>query len=260
MKRKICALFMTVVLMVCGMVTAFAYDYAIAYDSAYDADTDTVTVTVYIKNAVGVQSGSLFLTYDPDMFEYKSVEEATGSSAIVVAGQTQTDETLLSCAFMFAEECVESDCDDEGNLLLATYTFTPAADDYDIDDFYLQAGAFDIEDGDIADQLDGQGNEDNAQAEEDIVVRYDTDSSDSSSDDDSGTKWYVYVIIGIVAAAAIAAVVVLVIRSNRMDNDEDEENGEADTEDKSENTQSTESDTEAETETAAEDGQNNTED
>ncbi len=224
MKKKFGVIIIAVVLLIGGMVTSFASDYGIAYDSSYDADTNLVSVSVYITNAVGVQSGSVFLTYDMDMYEYEDTEEATGSSVMLAAGQTIDDESLLSCAFMFANQCTESDCDEDGNLQLATYSFTPLTEDFDLDDFYLQVGSFDVDDVDIRDEIEAQGNAEHEQDENDIIVSYDTGSD--SSDDDSGTKWYVYVIVAVIAVAVVACVVVLVVRSNRMEEDEDGEKDE----------------------------------
>ncbi len=238
MKKKISVIILSLVILVCCTVTAFAAVPEIVYESSYSADTGLVSVKVYIKNAVGTQSGDFNVVFDKEMFRYESAEKADGK-AMIECGLSVYKDNVCTASFLFADSCTKSDVDSEGNLQIAVFTFKPVAENYDINDFYLNAGSFEYNDMMIQEQINSQGNEEHASDIIQIVVptaannnnnndgNNDNDqqnqSSSSQSSSSSGSKWYIYVIFGVIAVAAIAGIAFVAVKNSH--NETPQENG-----------------------------------
>lgn len=237
MKKKISVIILSLVILVCCTVTAFAAVPEIVYESSYSADTGLVSVKVYIKNAVGTQSGDFNVVFDKEMFRYESAEKADGK-AMIECGLSVYKDNVCTASFLFADSCTKSDVDSQGNLQIAVFTFKPVAENYDINDFYLNAGSFEYNDMMIQEQINSQGNEEHASDIIQIVVptaannnnndgNNDNDqqnqSSSSQSSSSSGSKWYIYVIFGVIAVGAIAGIAFVAVKNSH--NETPQENG-----------------------------------
>lgn len=248
MKKRILSVVFVIVLLVFMSFTAFAASPQVAYESSYDADTNIITVNVYVKNAVGAEAGNLSLAFDETMYEFDSFEEKNVSGAMTVAGKDSAEEGLCNCAFLFTDSCTESNLDEDGNLQLASFTFKPLSENYDLNDFCLWAYSFDVAGRDIASGLEPQGNVshisdssvfvtlpddgDDIQANINNSDYNDYDSSDNAVDaspspdyhspQEGGTNWYVYVIAGVLVVGAVAGIAMVAVKNNRSDNQTDE--------------------------------------
>ena len=229
MKRKIFAALLVFVLMFTSAVTAFAAAPEVAYDASYNDDTKLVTVSVYVKNAVGTESADLCLAIDPAMFEFQEADESrTGNISMIVADKSPLEEGLCTCSFVFKEACLESDLDENGNLQLATYTFKPLGERFDINDFCLWAGSFDVADqGDVADSIGVQGDKFKRDDHTRVVTVYENANNhqNSSNSSEKSSKWYVYVIAGVLAVIAIVGIALIAVKSGHDDSDEEETDG-----------------------------------
>lgn len=221
MKKKLSAAALALLLLFAASVTAFAASPALVFNSSYDADANLVTVSVCMKNPLGVEACDLELSYDTSMYEYNGIETAQAANATIVGGQSILDEGICTCSFVFLESCAEEDLDDDGNLQLATYTFKPLNDDYDVSSFYLWATSCDVEGEDLVDRIKPVG-DDSLQRKDAAVVTVEATTKKSGSSD-GGTKWYVYVIAVALAVGAIVGIAVIAV--NKGKNDGDENNG-----------------------------------
>lgn len=235
MKKKSAALILVFLMILGTAFTAFAATPQIVYESSYDGDSGLVTLTVYIKNAVGTQSGDFDIVFDKNMFEYKSSEKAQGS-AMIECGLSVLKDNICTASFLFSDACTENDLDADGNLQIAEYTFKPLTENYDINDFYLHARSFEYNDEMIEEQINSQGNEEHASDLLEVLVptvnngnNQQNQSSDSqSASSNSGNKWYIYVIFGVVAVAAVAGIAFVAVKNSHNENSEEDKDNSAD--------------------------------
>ena len=226
-------------------ITAFAAGPELMYDSSYDGDTGLVTVSIYIKNAVGAEAIDLNLGYNPEMFEYKDCTSSdAGNNTMIVAGKSSIENGLCTCSVIFAESCAKGDLDENGNLQLATYTFAPLGENFDINDFGFWATSFDMAGGvNIIGRVEPYGDV-NKKTEHTFVVTAPSTSSgntsaagnaneaanDNKADGASAgtpaksgsSKWYIYVIAGVLAIGAVVGIALIAVRNGK---NEEQENG-----------------------------------
>lgn len=231
--KKIVTIAIAFIMLFAVSVTASAENAEIGFDSSYNAETGYVTVSIYINNAAGLQSADLSVGFDTQMYEFESYETANVNNGMIAAGYVETTPGLCSCSVIFTDKCVESDLDSNGRLALATYTFKPLNDEYDINEFCLWASSFDVNDVSVVKSIKAQGNtllqEDKTDA---VTLRQDTVNNTTAETTKKGTeaasgditsKWYVYVIAGVLAVGAIAGIAFVAIKNGQNESAEKSE-------------------------------------
>lgn len=243
MKKRIITLMLAVAMLFAVSVTASAADAEIGFDASYNAETGLVSVLIYIDNAKGLQSADLNLGYDPEMYEFEKDEPVEMEDGMIMTANIERIPGLCTCAIIFTEECEEKDLDSNGRLNLATYTFKPINDEYDINEFCLWASSFDINDVRLNDSLPAKGNtklqEDKT---EEVTFKGElpqnntektTNKGTQSASGDITSKWYVYLIAGVLAVGAIAGIAFVAMKNGHSDEAHDEaEEKKEDSEDK----------------------------
>lgn len=249
MKRRICAAVLAVIMIFGMIVTGYAQTYKLSYDSSYNADSDTVSVTLYVESPGAVQSADFNLAFDPEVLEYVDCDDSKATAnAMVAAGKSVLEEGLAVCSLMFVDACTDADLDENGNLMLVTFTFKPLTEDYDIDNFCFWAGSYSVNDVDVVDMIAPVGSTQLKTSHTAAVTVKATAStsatttaangennadgnvmtpSSSSSSSSGGTKWYVYVIASVLAIGAVAGIAFIAIKNNH-----DSENVKESSEDK----------------------------
>lgn len=237
MKKRISALLITVVMLMCCCLSVSAADPSISYDVAYDSGKKVVTVTLFVENAAGLEAADLNLAYNTDMYEYVEVVQADiGDNNMVVAGKAATDDGLVTCSVIFMEACEASQLDDKGRLELATFSFSPRTADYDTEDFCYWSSSYAIGNVNLADELNIVGKADLMEDRTDAVTYLMTTTNKDSTtkggtegiSGDLGSKWYVYVIAGVLAVGAIAGIAVVAIRSSHNEDDDSKDESKED--------------------------------
>ena len=156
MKKRIVAVILAAVALLCSCMSASAEGYKIGYETSFNAETGFVELSLFIDNAVGVQVADLCIGYDEAMYTFDHVDVvATGEA---VAGKSQLADGLVTCSLMVMEELGEESVDENGRLSLAVYYFTPVGENYDTEEFFLWAKNFSVNDIDISENVNTQGN------------------------------------------------------------------------------------------------------
>ena len=232
--KKILTIAVAVIMLFAVSVTVSAESAEIGFDSSYNAETGLVTVVIYINNAVGLQSADLSVGFDPQMYEFEGYETAQVNNGMIAAGNVEATPGLCSCSVIFTEKCVEADLDSNGRLALATYTFKPLKDEYDLNEFCLWASSFDVNDVSVLKSIKAQGNT-MLQEEKTDTVTLRQDSADTTTAEttkkgtqaasgDITSKWYVYVIAGVLAVGAIAGIAFVAIKNGQNEAEDKAEN------------------------------------
>ena len=237
MKKRIVSLFMAIAMLFAVSVTAFAETPEICLESAYDAQSDLVTVKVYVNNALGLQAADFNLGFSADMYKFEEYSAAETSSFMIVGGSAEGFgiEGLCTVSVIFTEKCVESDLDSDGKLNIATFTFKPLNDSYDINEFCLWASSYEANDVDIVKTVKAVGNTGLQEDKTEVVTLKETQAQDDNAQEkttkqsgtantnaDLNSKWYVYLIAGVLAVGAIAGIAFVAIKSSH--NNEESEN------------------------------------
>ena len=143
---------------------------------------------------------------------------------------------FCTVSVIFTEKCVETDLDSDGKLNIATFTFKPVNEAYDINEFCLWASSYEANDIDITKTVKAVGNTVLQEDKTDAVTLKQTQPQDDNAQEkttkQSGTantnadlnnsKWYVYLIAGVLAVGAIAGIAFVAIKSSH--NNEESEN------------------------------------
>ncbi len=243
MKKRISAVVLAVVMLFCCSVFASAADYKIGYETSYNADTGFVELFLFIDNAVGLQAADLRIGYDEAMYTFDHVDVVAKGEAI--AGKSQLSDGLVNCSLMALEEIGEESVDSDGRLSLAVYYFKPVSENYDIDYFFLWTSSFQVNEVDIFESINTQGNPILMEDRSQHVVAPTTQQAQGGANAENTTKkategvkgnlsskWYVYVIGAVLAIGAIAGIAMVVLKSNHA---EDEKNGKDDEKSESDN-------------------------
>ena len=232
MKRKIMTFAVAVVMIFIMAVTVSAENTEIGFESSYNAETGLVSVSVYIDNAQGLQSADLSLAFDTQMYKYEDCDSADLKNGMIVAGIVERTPGLAACSVIFTEKCVDSDLDANGRLGLATYTFKPLSEEYDLDEFCLWASSFDVDDMNVVSSIGVKGKYKLTEEKTDIVtVVSDNNGNENTTKSgadaifaDGNSKWYVYLIAGVLAVGAIAGIAFVAIKnSNNASSKESDE-------------------------------------
>ena len=231
--KKIITIAIAVIMLFAVSVTVSAENAEIGFDSSYDAETGLVAVTIYINNAVGLQSADFSLGFDTGMYEFEDYETSDIDKGMIVAGYVESTPGLCSCSVIFTDKCVESDLDNNGRLALATYTFKPVNDEYDLNEFCLWASSFDVNDVSVLKSIKAQGNAILQEEKTDsVTLRQDSANNTTAETTKKGTqsatgditsKWYVYVIAGVLAVGAIAGIAFVAIKNGQNESEEKSE-------------------------------------
>lgn len=244
MKRIICAFMLAIVTIASLTVSGFAASNKPVFESSYDADSNTVSVKLYIESPAALESADFCLAFDEDVFEYVDCsEESSSDNMMIMAGQAATENGLATCSLIFTESCKDSDLNDEGNLVLATFKFKPLTDEYDINDFYLWADSYSVSGTNISNSVEPMGNatlktghtslvttpnynsnntttkSDDKNDKKDDNANNNNSNNSSSSSNSNGRKWYVYVITGVIVVCAVGGIALIAIKNNH-ENDE----------------------------------------
>ena len=235
MKKRIVSVLMAIVMLFAVSVTAFAEAPEIGLESSYDAQTDLVTVKIYVNNALGLQAADFNLGFSEDMYKFEEYAAAETTGFMVVGGSAEGIEGLCTVSVIFTEKCVETDLDSDGKLNIATITFKPVNDAYDINEFCLWASSYEANDIDITKTVRAVGNTVLQEDKTDAVTLKQTQPQDDNAQEkttkqsgtantnaDLNSKWYVYLIAGVLAVGAIAGIAFVAIKSNH--NNEESEN------------------------------------
>lgn len=246
MKKRIITLVVAIAMLFAVSVTASAEAPEIGLESSYNAETGLVTVSVYVNNALGLQSADLNLGFSEDMYKFEEYTAADTNSFMIVGGYIEDTPGLCTASIMFTEKCVEADLDSNGRLNLATYTFKPVDDNYDINEFCLWASSFDVNDVSVVKTVKAIGNTKLQEDKTDSVTLKQTNPQDDAAQEKttkkSGTantskeinsKWYVYLIAGVLAVGAIAGIAFVAIKSGH-NNEASENKEESDSDEKQE--------------------------
>ena len=236
MKKTVVSLFVAIAMLFAVSVTAFAEVPEICLESSYDAQANLVSVKIYINNALGLQSADLNLGFSEEMYEFEEYSAAETSGFMLVGGSAEGYEGLCTVSVIFTEKCVESDLDSDGKLNIATFTFKPVNDSYDINEFCLWASSFDVNDIDVVKTVKSVGNTVLQEDKTDAVTLKQTQAQDGNDQEkttkqsgtantnaDLNSKWYVYLIAGVLAVGAIAGIAFVAIKSNHNDEESEEE-------------------------------------
>lgn len=246
MKRIICALMLAIITVASVTVTGFAASNKPVFESSYDANSNTVSVKLYIENPGALESADFCLAFNSDVFEYVDcTEESISENVMIIAGQATTEKGLATCSLIFTESCKDTDLNDEGNLVLATFKFKPLTEEYDINDFYLWADSYSVAGTNISSSVEAMGNATLKSGHTSLVTtpNYKTNdtttksddknnkkddnannnsNSSSSSSNSNGRKWYVYVITGVVVVCAVGGIAMIAIKNNHENEENDE--------------------------------------
>lgn len=243
MKKRITAVVLAVVMLFAGGVFASAAGQTIGFESSYNADTGFVSVSLYIDNAKGVQAADLCIGFDEGMYTFDHVDVlATGEA---IAGKSILAQGLVTCSLMVTEEVGDESLDENGRYSLAVYYFKPVGENYDIEEFFLWAKSFQVNDVDIYESINTQGNsvlmEDRSQdvtsplGEQNQAANNTETTTKKNTQGVNGnlsSKWYVYVIGAVLAIGAIAGIAMVVLKSNHNEEEQaqNDEKDESDTE------------------------------
>ncbi|MBO5935211.1 MAG: hypothetical protein J6Q94_06945 [Clostridia bacterium] len=236
MKKTVVSLLVAFAMLFAVSVTAFAEAPEIGIESAYDAQSDLVTVKVYVNNALGLQAADFNLGFSEDMYTFEEYTAAETTGFMVVGGKAEGIEGLCTVSVIFTEKCVETDLDSDGKLNIATFTFKPVNDAYDINEFCMWASSYEANDVDITKTVKAVGNTVLQEDKTDAVTLKQTQAQDDNAQEkttkpsgtantnaDLNSKWYVYLIAGVLAVGAIAGIAFVAIKSNHNNEESEEE-------------------------------------
>lgn len=220
MKRKIFAVVLVVAMLASFVVTGSAKTYGLNFESVYDAEQNLVTVQLYIEAPGATQSGDISFAYDPAVYEYVDYDDSKISSDLmVVAGKSVLDEGLVTCSYMFTEKCEDKDLDENGNLMLVSFSFKPVKEEYDIENFCMWATSYYISDTDVVNAVSPVGNIALKENHTVVVTAPSVTSPSANKKNEGGSKWYIYVIAGVVAVGAVTGIAVIAIKNNQSEED-----------------------------------------
>ena len=188
-----------------------------------------IAVSVYVENAQGLQSADLNLAFDPQMYAYEESDTADLKKGMIVAGVAENSPGLSACSVIFTEKCADTDLDVNGRLYLATYTFRPLTEEYDLDEFCLWASSFDVDNINIVSTIGVKGKHQLKEEKTDVVTvateneenELTTKSGTDAIFADGNSKWYVYLIAGVLAVGAIAGIAFIAIKNNNNESEKD---------------------------------------
>lgn len=239
MKKRIITFVVAIAMLFAVPITASAANPELGLESSYNAETGLVSVLVYINNAVGLQAADLCLGFSEDMYEFVEYKSSTDSDeCMIIGGYIEDTPGLCTCSVIFTEKCLESDLDSNGRLNLATYTFKPVDNEYDINEFCLWASSFNLNDVNIVKTVKALGNtmlqEDKTDS---VTLKSTTQKADDAQEKTTkkgtantsteiNSKWYVYLIAGVLAVGAIAGIAFVAIKSSHNENSEKNEDSE----------------------------------
>ncbi len=240
MKKRIITALLAVIMIFSAAITVSAANQTIGYESSYDAGTDIVTVTVFVNNAVGLQSADLCLGYDGTMYEFQESVFYDIGEGLAEGGKSVVYDDLVTACIVYTNECTAEDADENGRLTIVSYKFKPLTENYDIDYFYLWTDGFVVADVDLCKDINTQGN---AILQEDKSggVTFTTKPGDQGAGANAGettkkategvngnlkSKWYVYVIGAVLAIGAIAGIAMVVVKGNHEEENQNDDSAE----------------------------------
>lgn len=87
----------------------------------YNSVKNCLELDLVLLNAEGATSGNFIINFNPEMYTYTDADAATLNNGYVVSGAPIKTEGILTCAFSVDDKIGIADCDENGDVLLATY-------------------------------------------------------------------------------------------------------------------------------------------
>ncbi len=97
-------------------------EYELELRPYYDSVKNTLELTVVVKDAIDSYSGNFVIKYDADMLTYSSVDVYDVKDGNVVAGAPAGMDGVLACAYSLTYAVTQENCDENGDMILATFS------------------------------------------------------------------------------------------------------------------------------------------
>ncbi len=96
-------------------------DYTFELRPEYNSIENCLEIDLILLDAEGATSGNFIINYNTEMFTYIDSDTVTLDDGYAVSGAPIKTEGVLTCAFAVNNKIGIADCDENGDLLLATY-------------------------------------------------------------------------------------------------------------------------------------------
>ncbi len=87
----------------------------------YDCVANCLELELVLLDAEGATSGNFVINYDSKIFTYTDADTVEIDNGFAVSGAPIKTDGILTCAFAVKNGVTKTDCDENGDLLLATY-------------------------------------------------------------------------------------------------------------------------------------------
>ena len=98
-------------------------DYEIELDPVYNSATNQLEITLVLLDAKGSYCGNFVVNYDTDMLTYSKSVAYEVDKGRIVAGDVNSLDNAVACSFSTSKPLTKKTCDENGNLVLATFYF-----------------------------------------------------------------------------------------------------------------------------------------
>ena len=98
-------------------------EYEIELTPVYNSATNQLEVTLTLLDAKGSYCGNFIVNYDTDMLTYSKAVAYEVEKGRISAGNINAAENAVACAFSVEKPLTKKTCDENGNLVLATFYF-----------------------------------------------------------------------------------------------------------------------------------------
>ena len=98
-------------------------DYEIELDPVYNSATNQLEITLVLLDAKGSYCGNFVVNYDTDMLTYSKSVAYEVDKGRIVAGDVNALDNAVACSFSTSKPLTKKTCDENGNLVLATFYF-----------------------------------------------------------------------------------------------------------------------------------------
>ncbi len=97
--------------------------YSIELRPEYNSAKNCLELDVVLLDAEGATNGNFIINYNTEIFTYADTDTIELADGFAVSGAPIKTEGVLTCAFAVNDAINIADCDENGDLLLATYHF-----------------------------------------------------------------------------------------------------------------------------------------
>ncbi|MBR5498016.1 MAG: dockerin type I repeat-containing protein [Clostridia bacterium] len=95
--------------------------YNVELRPSYNSGVNCLELQLILLDAEGATGGNFIINYDEKLFTYTDADTTSLSEGFAVSGKPIKTTGVLSCAFAVKNGVDAADCDENGDLLLATY-------------------------------------------------------------------------------------------------------------------------------------------